>query len=68
MATYHLFPMHQKNCILVASDNTYMASQRMKVYFINFFFHLIFLSFVANVTCDLFNVIIKILIANVACN
>jgi hypothetical protein len=61
----HIFVLiiHQKSCILVASDNMYMTSQRMKAYFIDFFFHPKFV-----VVCDLCNVIIKILVANVACN
>jgi len=31
--------VHQKSRILVASENTYMVSKRMKVYFIDFGFH-----------------------------
>ncbi len=31
--------VHQKSRILVASNNMYMTNQRMKVYFIDFFFH-----------------------------
>ncbi len=31
--------VHQKSRILVASDNTYMISQRMNAYFVDFFFH-----------------------------
>ncbi len=34
--------VHKKSCILVTSDNMYMTSQRMKAYFIDFFFHLKF--------------------------
>jgi hypothetical protein len=43
----------QKSDILVASDNTYMSSQRMKEYFIDFFFIQNLLSFAPNVnaTC-----------------
>ncbi len=52
-----------KNCILVASDNTCMTSQSMKVYFVDLFFHPKFV-----VVYDLSNVTIKILVANVACN
>ncbi len=35
--------VHQKSHILVINDNTYMANQRMKVYFVNFFLHSKFL-------------------------
>ncbi len=35
--------VHKKNHILVTNDNTYVANQRMKAYFINFFFHSKFL-------------------------
>jgi len=45
-----------------------MISQKMKVYFVDFFFHPKFLSFVIDVTYDLFNMTIKILVANVTCN
>jgi hypothetical protein len=31
--------VHQKSHILVANDNIYMISQRMKAYFVDFFFH-----------------------------
>jgi hypothetical protein len=55
--------VHQKSRILVVSDNTYMISQRMKAYFVDFFFHPKFV-----VVCDLSNATIKILVANVACN
>jgi hypothetical protein len=60
--------VHQKSRILVASDNTYMISQRMKAYFVDFFFHPNSLSFATNVVYNLSNVTIKILAANVACN
>jgi hypothetical protein len=31
--------VHQKNCILVTNNNTYIASQMMKAYFVDLFFH-----------------------------
>jgi hypothetical protein len=39
MATHNLFPLFTKSHILVVNDNMYMINQRMKVYFIDFFFH-----------------------------
>jgi len=60
--------LHPKNHILIPSNNTYMANQRMKVYFVDFFSSKNFLLFAMNVTCNLSNLTIKILVANVACN
>jgi len=57
-----------KNHIVVASNNTYMANQRMKVYFIDFLFIQNSLLFATNVTCNLSNTITKILVTNVAYN
>jgi hypothetical protein len=31
--------VHQNSCILIVNDNTYLGSQRMKLYFVEFFFH-----------------------------
>jgi len=46
-----------------------MTKQKMKVYFIDFFFHpIFFFGLQLNVICNLFNMTIKILITNVACN
>jgi hypothetical protein len=33
------FHCSQKNYILVASDNTYITSEKMKIYFVDYFFH-----------------------------
>jgi hypothetical protein len=33
--SFHFF--HQKNHILIANDNTYIISQKIKVYFVDFF-------------------------------
>ncbi len=60
--------VHKKNHILVASDNMYMTSQRMKGYFVDFFFHPKFIVVYNECQCDLSNTTMKILIANVACN
>jgi hypothetical protein len=46
----------------------YMTSQRMKVYFVDFFFHPKFVVIYDYCECELSNMIIKILVANVACN
>ncbi len=54
--------------ILVASNNTYMANQRMRVYFIDFLFIQNSLSFATSVTCNLSNMTTKILVINVAYN
>jgi hypothetical protein len=53
MATHNLFALFTKK-LLVASDNMYMTNQRMKVYFVNFFFHPKSLSFTTsvNATCS----------------
>jgi hypothetical protein len=37
--------VHQNNCVLVANNNTYSSSQRMKLYFVEFFFHPKFIVF-----------------------
>ncbi len=40
MVTHNLFPLFtKKSRILVANNNTYMTSQRMKAYFVDFFSH-----------------------------
>ncbi len=51
--------VHKKNHILVINDNTYIASQRMKVYFIDFLFIQNSMSFTTNVTCNMSNVLKK---------
>jgi hypothetical protein len=51
---------------LIVSNNTYMANQRMKAYFVDLFFIQNSLSFMTSVTCDLSNVTIKILVTDVA--
>jgi hypothetical protein len=61
--------VHKKSRILIKNDNIYMASEKMKVYFIDFFFSIQnYLSFVISVTCDLSNMALKILVANVTYN
>jgi hypothetical protein len=57
--------VHQKNCILVTKDNMYMVNQKMKVYFVDFVFIQNSSSFAINVTCDLSNTSIYVLVANV---
>jgi hypothetical protein len=32
------FVVHQINCMLVANDNMYIFNQRMKMYFVDFYF------------------------------
>ncbi len=56
MATHNLFALFtKKSRILVVNDNTYMTSQKMKVYFIEFFFIQNLLSFTTsvNATCPM---------------
>jgi len=36
--TSFVVSVHQINCMLVANDNMYMFSQRMKMYFVDFYF------------------------------
>ncbi len=55
-----------KSHILVASNNTYMANQWMKVYFTDFLFIQNSLSFATSVTCNLSNMTTKIFVINAA--
>ncbi len=57
-----------KNHILITSNNTYMANQRMRMYFIDFLFIQNSLSFATSVTCFLSNTTMKTLVINVAYN
>ncbi len=60
--------VHQKSCILVASNNTYRTNQRMKAYFVDFFFHAKFVVVYKQCQRDLSNATIKTFVGNVACN
>jgi hypothetical protein len=54
--------------MVVANDNTHTINQRMKPYFVDFFFHLQSMSFVIMVICNLTFVIRGVLIVYVVCN
>jgi hypothetical protein len=56
------FITNQNNHMVVANDNIHIVNQKMKLYFVDFFFHPQSMSFATMVTYDLSNVINGILI------
>jgi hypothetical protein len=58
----------QNSLILITCDNMFTMESKDELVFVDFFFHLIPLSFVINITCDLSKAIKGILVTNVIYN
>lgn len=59
VATHYLLVLDvdQISCMIVANNNTYIVNQKMKSYFVSFFFHPKSMLFAIMVACDSSNVI-----------
>jgi hypothetical protein len=57
-----IFITNQNNHMVITIDDIHIVSQKMKLYFVDFFFHPQSMPFATMVTHDLYNVISGILI------